>query len=148
LLDFRDNVLFLAQRDNFIHVEELLAPFHKIWRVNYNLGAEMTIALLIRTFWCAKYILFLLQSADRVVLDWPRSQDTELPTIAMLLRGMRAPIVGDMHWAVSMTAIKGIGGLEGMAIWILQAQILVKHRVIVVEPGKVKAGLGREGMVS
>ena len=45
--DIGDDILIFAEGHHFIHVEQFLAPFCKIWRINNNFRAEMTIALLI-----------------------------------------------------------------------------------------------------
>ena len=81
------------------------------------------------------------------MLDRPRGQDSELTTITVL-RGMRASIVLDMHGSMAMTMVERICVLEGVAIWILQSQILVEHRVIVVEPIEVESSLRCESMMS
>ncbi len=70
-----------------------------------------------------------------------RPQDTKLSTIVLLLRGMRAAIVLDVHRLVAMVAIVGKGVLKGMTIGILKSKVLVEHRVWVLEACQVKTGL-------
>lgn len=81
------------------------------------------------------------------MLDGVRSQDTKLPAIAMLLRGMRAFSILDVQWAVSMIAIKGIRALICMAVRILHSKVLVEDWVVIVEAGEVEASLGWESMM-
>ena len=70
-----------------------------------------------------------------------RPQDTKLSTIVLLLRGMRAAIVLNVHRLVAMVAIIGEGVLKRMTIGILKSKILVEHRVRVLEASQVKTGL-------
>lgn len=84
------------------------------------------------------------------MLDGVCSQDAKLAAIVeLLLRGMRAPVVLNMHRPVTnmIAAFEGIRGLEGMAVWVLQTKVLVEHRVVIVEAGQVKAGLGAHAMM-
>ena len=82
------------------------------------------------------------------MLDRARSQDTELPAIAVLLRGMRAPGILNVHRSMSMIPVEGIWVLEGVPIRILKTEVLVKHWVIVVEASEVKTRLRCEGMMA
>jgi hypothetical protein len=49
---------------------------------------------------------------------------------------------------VSMVPVERNWVLEGVPVWILKTEVLVKHRVIVVEAGEVKARLRCEGMMT
>jgi hypothetical protein len=82
------------------------------------------------------------------VLHGPCRQDTKLSTIVLLLRGMRASIVLDVHRPVSMVAIIGDRTLKGMCIRILKSEVLVEHRVGVFEASQVKASLGCQSMMA
>jgi hypothetical protein len=82
------------------------------------------------------------------MLDRARSQDAELPTIAVLLRGMRAPGILNVHRAMSMIPVEDICVLESVSIGILKTEVLVKHWVIVVEAGEVKTRLRCESMMA
>lgn len=115
------SLLFFTQGNHFIDIEQFLAPFRQIGRVNNNLRAQMTIALLIRAIWRAEYIIFLLQSTDRVMLNGAGGQDAKLPArvTIMLMWGMRAGIVLDLYGSVPMASIEGVRRLERMGIWVL-----------------------------
>lgn len=45
----RMNILFFAQSNYIVHIEQLLTPFVKIWGINNELATQVTIALLICT---------------------------------------------------------------------------------------------------
>lgn len=148
----RSSVLVLTQGDHLVHTEQLLPPFCQIQRIWYQLCAEMPIALLISSVRRTKYIIFMLQSSNRVVLYRSSRQNTELPTTYMLLRGMwqrkRTVNVLDMHLVavdMAVVAIKRIRGLESMRIGILHAQVWMEDMVVVEE---FESGLGYESMMS
>jgi hypothetical protein len=70
-----------------IDVEEFLSPFVQIWWIINQSITLMAVALLVGTLGYRRgrpKQLFFLESADRIVLDWTSSQDTELSAIAML----------------------------------------------------------------
>lgn len=99
-------LLLFAQGNHLIHIEELLAPFHEIGRINDYLGTEMALALLIaRTLRTSKHILLVLHAADGAMLEGSACQDTKLPPIAVLLRGVRAFIVLHMYRPMPMISI-------------------------------------------
>ena len=84
------------------------------------------------------------------MLDGVCSQDAKLAAIAvLLLRGMRAPVVLNRHrpMTTNIAAFEGIRGLESMAVRVLQTEVLVEHRVVIVETSQVKAGLGAHAMM-
>ena len=75
------------------------------------------------------------------MLDWTSCQDTELASSTVLMRGMWATIALNLHRPVSMVAIERVWRLKGMSIGILQSEVLVKHRVVIVEASEVKTSL-------
>lgn len=58
------DILFFAQGDYIVYIEELLAPFIKILRINNDLGTQVAIALLICATRRSKDVLFLLQTTN------------------------------------------------------------------------------------
>lgn len=78
------------------------------------------------------------------MLDWTSCQDAELSRPIMLMQGMRAAIALDLHRPMYMVAFEGIRRRKGMAVGILQAEVLVEHRIVIVEASEVKTRLGRE----
>lgn len=75
-------------------------------------------------------------------------KDAELASTGVLMRGMRAAIVLNLHRPMPVVTIERIRILEGMAIGILQSEVLVEHRVVIVKASEVESCLRRERMMS
>lgn len=60
ILRRRNCLLFFAEGNHIIHVEQFLAPFLKVGRIRDYSGGEMAVAFLIRGSWAAINTIFLL----------------------------------------------------------------------------------------
>ena len=78
------------------------------------------------------------------MLKWTSCQDAKLTSSSVLMRCMRAAVALNLHRSVAMITIKGIGRMKAMFVGILQAEVLVNERVVIVEARQVKTRLGWE----